>query len=180
MAKKQPIKNDDATINFRISKELKAEIEKKAVEKNVTTSAYLRELLEKVHNGDYCHHEVIKSRIYEFLFSREFLQLMIWIYSKKINSDKAEGEEELNNYVKTLKRIEGHLPNDLVREFDKVLFDIYRIRDDKYNKYYSFHSYSSDGSRTFSLEKVEKFLLNNFKLYMFIGSIHQKSKYPTN
>ncbi|WP_339632300.1 hypothetical protein [Bizionia echini] len=153
MAKKQSIKNNDPSINFRLSNKLKGIIENKAQEKNITTSAYVRDLLERVHNGDYCHSEQVKEKINSFLFSKEFVQLMIWIYSKKINSDKTESDVDLNKYIKTLKRIEGHMPEGLVQEFDKVLFEIYRVRDEKYVTYYSFHSPSIDDKKTFNLRK---------------------------
>jgi hypothetical protein len=181
MDKKKPVKNDDTTINFRIPKVLKAKIEEKAEEKNVTTSAYVRDLLESVHNGDYCHHEVVKSRINEFLFSKEFMQLMIWIYTKKTDNSKTEHNDELERYIKTLKQVEGHMPNDLVKEFDKVLIDIIKMQDEK-NPFvkYSFHSSSTDGRKTFNKDKVEKFLLNNLRLKMFILTMHQKTKNPTN
>lgn len=168
MAKKQSIKNNDPSINFRLSNKLKGIIENKAQEKNITTSAYVRDLLERVHNGDYCYKEHVKEEINSFLFSKEFMQLMIWICSKKTNRDKTESAVDLNKYIKTLKRIEGHMPEELVKEFDKVLFEIYRVRDERFITYYSFHSSSVNGKKTFNLRKVEQFLLSDSNLNMFV------------
>ncbi|TYB78202.1 hypothetical protein [Bizionia myxarmorum] len=179
MAKKQTIKNNDPSINFRLSNKLKGIIENKAQEKNITTSAYVRDLLERVHNGDYCHAEHVKEEINSFLFSKEFMQLMIWIYSKKINRDKTESAVDLDKYIKTLKRIEGHMPKELVKEFDKVLFDIYRVMDEEYFTYYSFHSSSTEDKKTFNLIEVERFLLSDMNLNLFVNMKGMKDfKFP--
>jgi predicted DNA-binding protein len=175
MAKKKIIKNDDKSINFRLSKDLKRTIEDKAESKNITTSAYIRDLLERIHNGDYCYKEHVKEKINSFLFSREFMQLMIWIYSKKENKNMIEEDNELDNYIKTLKKVGGHIPRHLDREFDKVLYDVIKVRGEKHHNYFSFHSYSSGNTTTFNLEEVEKFLLSDESINFFINVKGQKN-----
>ncbi|OBX20143.1 MULTISPECIES: hypothetical protein [Bizionia] len=169
MAKKQTIKNNDPSINFRLSNKLKGIIESKAQEKNITTSAYVRDLLERVHNGDYCHSEQVKETINSFLFSKEFMQLMIWIYSKQKNREMTEDAAKLDSYLKTLKRVDGHLPDNLVKEFDKVLNDILMVRASNsiYSKKFEFLN-TSDNAKRFNLELIESFLLNDWTLDKFL------------
>ena len=179
MSKKQPIKKDETTINFRISKELKAKIETKAEERNLKTSAYMRDLLESVHNGDYCHKEEVASKINSFLFSKEFMQLLVWIYTKKEIMKRTEDDAELDRYVRTLKQIDGHLPESLVKEFDKVLSDIIRVQQES-SESYSFHWYILEDKKKFNRVKVEKFLLSNFSIKMFISTSASKRLKSTN
>nr|WP_321226500.1 hypothetical protein [uncultured Psychroserpens sp.] len=82
MAKKNSITDGDTTLNFRIPKELKMTIVAQADNKNISTSKYLRNLLETVFNGSYCQEIEAKSERQVFLFSQEFLQLIVWIYKK--------------------------------------------------------------------------------------------------
>ena len=170
MAKKQPINNSYPSINFKLSQELKHIIEEKAVEKNVTISSYVRDLLESVHSGEYCQKEDIKSEINSFLFSKEFLQLMIWIYSKKQNNALIETPNQMEGYLKTLKRLDGFLPNELVMEFDKVMTNIIKKRTEGYSNYttFEFHRYSIENINTFNLKAVESFLLHDNNLNTFI------------
>lgn len=170
MTKKKPIKNEDTTLNFRIPKELKAKIEKKAEEKNLTTSSYVRDLLESVYNGEYCQSEEYKSKIKSFLFSKEFLRLIIWINSKRIYDKKTEDIFELESYIRTLKQIEGHLPDNLVKEFDKVLNDILYVRSETgfYGERFNFLNSPND-TKKFNLKLVEEFFLNKNIFETFIG-----------
>ena len=170
MSKKKPIINNDPSINFRLSKELKKVIEDKALENNVTISAYVRDLLEEVHNGNYYYKEEVKTKINSFLFSKDFLQLMVWIYSKKDNNKKTEEASELDQYIQTLKKIDEHIPVNLTKEFDKVLIDILHLRTSNIINTFSFHTYSYEDTKTFKTELVEDFLLNNSKINMFVNN----------
>ncbi|WP_223034871.1 hypothetical protein [Hanstruepera marina] len=172
MSKKNPIKNSDPSINFRLPKELKASIEEKAQEKNQTSSAYLRDLLESVLNGDYCYKEQVKDRVESFLYSKEFLQLMIWIYRKKEIGELEIEKNELDRYIKTLKNIDGHLPQKITREFDKVLKDVIDLRDD--NSYasrskFEFHAASREYQK-FNLKSVEEYFLDERMQQVFLNT----------
>lgn len=170
MSKKKPIKNSDPSINFRLPKELKASIEEKAQEKNQTSSAYLRDLLESVFNGDYCYKEQVKDRIESVIYSKDFLQLMVWIYRKRENRKQEVTDQELNRYIRALKKLDGHLPQNITDEFDKVLNDILIVKTEqaKYFKEFKFHS-TYEKNKQFNLELVEKFLLDDAKLNQFIN-----------
>ena len=168
MAKKNPIKYDGSSLNFRVSNELKAIIVDKAQNKKITTSEYVRDLLESVHNGDYCYKEQMKEKINSFLFSREFMQLLVWIYSKNENREKTEKDAELDRYIKTLKQVDGHMPDGIVNEFDKVLYDIIRVKTESV-ELYSFNSYYSVDKKKFNSEKVKEFLLNDLSINMYIS-----------
>ena len=169
MTTKKSITDEDATLNFRVSKVLKATIVAKAEKENITSSKYLRNLLESVHNGSYCHQDKMKSEREDFLFSKEFLRLIVWVYRKRENNKREVDKNDLERYIKTLKRTENHLPKSLVFEFDKVLKNLLVVRDS--NGYDGDHfdfskNYSND--KKFNYEKVEKFLLDENVLEIFI------------
>lgn len=169
MTAKKSISDEDATLNFRVSKELKATIVSKAQKENITSSKYLRNLLEAVHNGSYCHQENLKSEREDFLFSKEFLQLIVWIYRKRENNKREVEKSSLDRYIMTLKRTDDCLPKSLVSEFDKVLKSLLTVRDSVgYDgDVFDFpKSYSND--KKFNYEKVEKFLLDKNVLEIFI------------
>jgi hypothetical protein len=169
MTTKKIIKDEDATLNFRIPKVLKATIISKAQQENMTSSKYLRNLLEAVHNGSYCHQDKLKSERVDFLFSKEFLQLIVWIYRKQVNNRREVEKSFLERYIKTLKRTENCLPKSIIFEFDKVLKSLLIVRDSggyDGNVFDFPSSYSSD--KKFNYEKVEKFLLEENVFEVFI------------
>ncbi|MEM5564156.1 hypothetical protein WNY78_03530 [Psychroserpens sp. AS72] len=176
MTNKKSITDEDATLNFRIPKVLKATIIAKAEKENITSSKYLRDLLEAVHNGSYCNQDKLKSEREDFLFSIEFLQLIVWIYKKRENNRREVEKNDLERYVKTLKRTEKYLPESLVREFDKVLNNLLLVRAEmSYDgDYFDFHN-SYNGDKKFNYEEVEKFLLNEnvFKDFIDKGVSHK-------
>jgi hypothetical protein len=178
MSNKKSITAEDATLNFRIPKVLKDKIITEAEKENITSSKYLRDLLEAVHNGSYCNHERLKLERENFLFSREFLQLIVWIYRKRENNKREVDKNELEGYIKTLKGTESYLPKSLVHEFDKVLNNLLLVRvgagyDGDHFDFYK--SYNDD--KKFNYEKVEKFLLNGNVLEDFID--RGESSLPT-
>ncbi|WCO02288.1 hypothetical protein [Psychroserpens ponticola] len=169
MTNKKSITDEDATLNFRVPKSLKATIVAKAEIEKITSSKYLRNLLESVHNGSYCHLDKLKSEREDFLFSKEFLQLIVWIYRKRENNSREVDKNDLDSYVKTLKRTENFLPKNLVFELDKVLNNLLVVRVSKGydgDRFDFPKNYSDD--KKFNYEKVEKFLLDENILEAFI------------
>lgn len=159
--KKPKKRYEESTLNFRVPNELKFTIANKAQEMNITVSKYLRKLLEEVHDGTLVRQDIKVKERPAFLSSIEFLKLMVWIYQKRQDNKLMESEEELAGYVRTLKRLDGHLPDEIVREFDKVLTNVISIK--KNEKYYteSFafsNPYSSDNK--FDYGMVERYLLS--------------------
>lgn len=169
MSKKKPIKNSDPSINFRLPEELKSKIEHKANEKNQTCSAYLRNLLESIYTGDYCYKEQVKDSVESVIYSKDFLQLMVWIYRKRENQKQELTDQELNRYIRTLKKLDGNVPQNITDEFDKVLNDILIVKTEasKYLKEFRFHR-TIDKNKQFNLELVEMFLLKDDQLKQFI------------
>ena len=172
MMMKKKIKNNEPTINLRLPQKLKDIIIEKAEEKNITKSAYLRDLLEKVHSGEYCYKEDVRSKMESFLYSKEFLQLMIWIYRKKEIRELEIEKNELDRYIKTLKNIDGHLPQKITREFDKVLKDVIDLRDD--NSYasrskFEFHVASREYQKI-NLNSVEEYFLDERMQQVFLNT----------
>ena len=149
------------SINLKLSEALKEKINHKAHLKQQTVSKYIRELLSTYFDGTLCKGEIAKNARKEFINSTEFLQLVVWMYSKQKSKDFKEKIEELEGYVKTLKKAEEHLPKGLALEFDKVLFDVLRVKNEnlKYSAGYKFtDGYSS--TPEFNFELLEKYLLN--------------------
>ncbi|MGY0393343.1 hypothetical protein ACW5R3_12395 [Bizionia sp. KMM 8389] len=169
MTKTKSVETEDTSINFRLPRELKTIIKNKAQENKKTTSNYVRDLLERIHNGDYCHKQNVENKIKSFLFSKEFLQLLIWISKKNRDSKCVEDVLELNGYVKTLKRVDGNLPSILVGEFDKVLNSVLILRSDELRKLKKYEFINSiQESKKFNFEKIDDFFLNNSKFKEFI------------
>ncbi|WP_282124715.1 ribbon-helix-helix protein, CopG family [Algibacter mikhailovii] len=165
MAKVNKIDNRDPSINFRLPKELKNQLEELAYGKNQTTSKFIRILLEHYLTGELYKDAVDFYKRHHFITSLEFIQLLIWIYEKRKSNDYLESDEEiLPGIISTLKRTDMHLPKDLAMEFDKVLFDIMRSQNEqsKYSKSYVFFDHYHD-HQNFNLKKVEDYL-KNFKI----------------
>ena len=167
--KETKIKYEEVTINFRINKTLKNNITQIAVDKNVTVSKYLRALLESVHDGSYGIAIEDSNAKNKFLFSKEFLRLVVWIFIKKDNYRVLEIKGELNGYIRTLKRIEDNLPFAIVQEFDKVLFDLLRVIKIENTNYERFEfAYSHIESKKFNFDILKAFLLTE-ELDVFTG-----------
>ncbi len=152
---------NQSSINLKLSEELKEKVNHKAHLRQQTVSKFIRNLLSTYFDGTLCKGEITKNAKKEFINSTEFLQLVVWMYSKRKSKDFKEKTEELDGYVKTLKKVEERLPKDLAVEFDKVLFDILRVKNENsiYSKDYKFaDGYSS--TREFDFELLEKYLLN--------------------
>ena len=159
--KKSKIKYEESTLNFRVPNEIKDEIVQKAQHKNITVSRYLRQVLEDVLSGTLHKSDVKIKEEPTFLSSIEFLRLMIWIYHKRTDNKLIESKEQLEEFTRTLKRLDGHLPEDMIREFDKVLTNVITIKkDSKYNneRFDFANPYGSDNQ--FDYGKVEHYLLN--------------------
>ncbi|WP_178989725.1 hypothetical protein [Winogradskyella schleiferi] len=163
--KRDKIINEDVSVNFRIAKPLKAKLLSKASGKNMTLSKYLRDVLEEIHNDKIVLEESI-SRNKDILFSKEFFQFIFWIYKKKRDKIREESDD-IDGYIKLIKRLGESLPVEIVQELDKVLFDLIRIKSaygsDK--EYYQFPDSYSDDIRL-DYDKLE---------YFFIG--HDFTKY---
>jgi antitoxin component of RelBE/YafQ-DinJ toxin-antitoxin module len=157
--KKSKIKYEESTLNFRVPNEIKDEIVQKAQHKNMTVSRYLRQVLEEVLNGTLHKSEVKVKEEPKFLSSIEFLRLMLWVYQKKEDSKLIEPKEQLEEFTRTLKRLDGHLPEEIIREFDKVLTNVITIKKDgKYNNE-RFDFPNPYGSNQFDYGKVERYFL---------------------
>ena len=132
--KKGKIKYEESTLNFRVPDEVKDKIVQKAQQENITVSRYLRQILEEFLNGTLRKSETQVKEQPPFLSSIEFLRLMIWIYNKKTDNKLTESNEQLSEYTRTLKRLDGHLPEEIIKEFDKVLTNVITIKKNgKYN-----------------------------------------------
>jgi len=74
MVKKQKIKNEDQSINFRLPEELKFQIYKEASLMNKTVSNFLRDHLLEFMNGSLYEKEIAEYKSNSFKNSTEFLQ----------------------------------------------------------------------------------------------------------
>lgn len=151
-----------ASINLKLSENLKQRTKEKADLKQQTVSKYIRELLVNYFDGTLCISEMAKNQRKEFINSTEFLQLIVWMYSiRKLNKFK-ETQEELEGYISTLKKTQEHFPKNLVSEFDKVLLDLIRIANEtsKYSKkdYKFADGYTSNPE--FNFELLENYLFS--------------------
>lgn len=168
MAKKQKIKNEDPSINFRLPAELKTEIYREAAIQNKTVSNFLRDHLREFMSGSLYEKEIAHYKNNSFINSTEFLQLISWVFSKRNESNCVASDQQLDMYVKTIKRMDSNIPDDLVKEFDKVLVDLVKVRNDT-SSYRTFEfCRSSAYDSNFKYELLEKFLLNDLKPYCVV------------
>jgi hypothetical protein len=99
---------------------------------------------------------------------------MLWIHLKRLDEKKTEGDYELDGYIKTLKQIEGHLPDNLVKEFDKVLNDILYVRSETGPDMKEFNFVDSlYKAKRFDMKLVGEFFLNKKLLEKFIGGYRE-------
>lgn len=133
MAKKQKIKNEDPSINFRLPEELKEKIYKEASIKNKTISNYLRDHLQEFIDGSLYAREISYYRDNSFINSTEFLQLITWVLVKRSNSQCYASNEQLDQYIQTIKKMDFSIPDNIVKQFDYVLVDLIRVRNETGN-----------------------------------------------
>ncbi|MEX1382353.1 hypothetical protein [Lutibacter sp.] len=161
MAKKQRIKNEDPSINFRLSPEMKKWVINEAISKNVTVSNYLRNHLEKFIDGT-LYSEVNKWDEYlPFHKSIEFLQLITFVFSKRKNSKCESTIQQLEQYIKTIKQMDNEdLPQEIISGFDTVLVELIKVKNNDLTNI-SF-KFCGDTFHTpdFKYDLLEDYLLN--------------------
>jgi hypothetical protein len=153
------LRKEDPSINFRLPKELRVRILKEADFHNMTVSEYLRDHMETFLNGDLYREELEYYENNAFINSTEFLQLVVWMYQKRKDNVYSELDKQFQNrYIETIKKIQDNLPLDLKDEFEKILFDLMRVkREDAYR--YRFAQYSVLDKTNFDFKKLEDYLL---------------------
>lgn len=154
-----------SSINLKMSDELKEKIKLRANFRKQTLSRYIRELLADYFDGSLCKGTVTRNENKEFINSTEFLQLVVWVYSKRKSNKHKETPQDLDRYSATLKKTANHLPKYVVAEFDKVLLDIIRVQNEskKFTVSYKFVDVDSS-SLMFNYDVLEKYLLNYEKV----------------
>lgn len=159
--KREKIKNEDVSINFRIPKALKANIINEASVRNVTVSKYLRETLEEIHGKPEKKPKESLSEAESYLFMKKFVRFVFWIYRKRKDKMR-EGNDDINGYINLIKGSGKHLPDDVVAELDKVLMDLLRIRTETGvdGKYYRFTD-AYRGDKKLNYENLEAFFLGD-------------------
>jgi hypothetical protein len=166
MAKKQRIKNEEPSINFRLSPEMKKWVINEAISKNVTVSNYLRNHLEKFKDGTLYDEFNHNNDHLPFLKSIEFLQLITFVFSKRKNDKCTSTHQQLGEYINTIKQMSNEdFPSKIISEFDKVLIDLIKVKNkDKDLSYVRFEFCESSYLNTnFNYELLEEYLLNEVK-----------------
>ena len=166
MAKKQRIKNEDPSINFRLSPEMKKWVINEAISKNVTVSNYLRNHLEKFIDGTLYDKFNPNDDHFPFLKSIEFVQLITFVFSKRKNRDCTSTHRQLGEYIKTIKQMSNEdLPSKIISEFDKVLIDLIKIKNENESLSYVRFKFCeiSYSNTNFNYELLEEYLLNEVK-----------------
>ncbi len=160
MHKKNKIVNNDPSINFRLPKELKQKINKEAGIHNLTVSNYIRNLLESYYDGELFEEEMFEYRRHEFIRTVEFIKLVVWMYSKRNDKKCTSTYDELDGFISTLKKTEGYLPSNLVTEFDKVLQDLFSVKNKRPNQYAQFDFCYEFGDNKFNYTLLEEYIFN--------------------
>jgi len=159
MAKKKKIGKEEFSINFKLSEELKKKIKELAQGENKTVSKYLINHFESFIDGSLFEDELDLENGIKFKFSEEFMQLIVWMYSKRVNLKCEEKRFELREFVTTLKRINNIFPAEIEAEFDKVLQNVIGV----------INKPSSNGEFTFARSGDDGFNFKGFENYLLKG-----------
>ena len=163
MAKKNKISNELPSINFKLSKELKQWLTEQASDENLTVSNFLRQNLTSLMDGDSILED--KDAYHEGILigSQSFLNLMVWMYTKRVENKCKIDNEKLGEYIDTLKKIRNVFPKDIEIEFEKVLMDTLKVRSKKseFERVFKFSRLylSSRDHNTVNFERIEHYLL---------------------
>lgn len=163
MAKRAKIKNEDLKINFRIPQGMHDKIILNANQENITVSAYIRNILEKVLHEEQEEVIIEPSKEKMVLDSLDFLKLVVWLYTKREKKERTESREELDYYISVIKKLDNHLPKEITKEFDKVLADLLNEKN-KAAGYYTFDFQSKHSLfGTFDYARLESYLLHGME-----------------
>ena len=163
MAKKKKSGNELPSINFKLPQELKQWITEQACDEDLTVSNFLRKEMIASMNGDRI--TVDREEYYEqsLIGSQRFLNLMIWMYTKRVENKCKINNARLGEYIDTLKEIRNIFPKDIEVEFEKVLLDTLKVRSKKseYERVFKFgrEYLSFRDHNTVNFEQIEHYLL---------------------
>lgn len=166
MAKKMKIKNEDPSVNFRLTPELKKWIINAAIFENKTVSNYLRDHLTSFIDGTLYDEQVSWYRERTLINSTEFLQLIGFVFSKRKNNLCVSTDNQMDRYIKTIKKMEmQEIPVNLMEEFDKVLVDLIRVKTADRSYFPASFKFceTSFVNPGFDYDMLENYLLNILK-----------------
>lgn len=171
MSAKQKTIIEDASINFRLSPELKEWITNEAKKENKSISNYLRDHFESYKKGDLYTEEVDYYKNTSFINSTSFLQLIAFVFSKRNNESCTASTKQMNDYISTIKQLPNeNIPEDIITEFDKVLMDLIRVKNTGSAIIMTTFQFckSSFTEPGFNYDLLEKYLLVDLKAYTII------------
>jgi len=152
MAKRENKVKEDVSINFRLPEELKKEIIIRAKLENKTVSKYLNDHLKELVSGYLYENELADYYKRKFINSTEFIQLLVWMYRKQSDKTCTSDDEQFDRYINTLKKVGNELPKVLAVEFDKVLYDVLRVKkeESEYDRKFNFSKNKSNENVRFN------------------------------
>jgi hypothetical protein len=152
MAKRENMVKEDVSINFRLPEELKKEIIIRAKLENKTVSKYLNDHLKELVSGSLYENELADYYKRKFINSTEFIQLLVWMYRKQSDKTCTSDDEQFDRYINTLKKVGNELPKVLAVEFDKVLYDVLRVKkeESEYDRKFNFSKNKSNENVRFN------------------------------
>lgn len=132
-------------ITIRISDSLRTKLSEKSETEKVSVSEVARTILENYFSTNTSPegqlfikepeqtiqkidliNEIDNKPEKDIAFSREFYQLLIWMYDQKDSRELKLSKVELDSFKNTINKIQfsSFLPNELKKEFDKVYVDL--------------------------------------------------------
>jgi hypothetical protein len=96
----------------------------------------------------------------DVVFSREFYQLLIWMYDQKESKKLKLSNDELYSFKDTVNKLQfsSEVPSELKKEFDKVYVDLVRMLTSSYNSYITPDFAYNYGSSSFNFKMLNNFL----------------------
>jgi len=140
-------------INFRLPINLKEKIENLSKENNIPTSDMARKMLENYGESFINHEEMIIT-----IWKNEILQLVIWLYQKRLDQKAYDEEYDIFLNVVYWVRDSKHFSLELKHEFSKVEQELHRVLDlPSYDQYY-FQFAVDTNPQKFDFELLEDFI----------------------
>lgn len=169
-------------ITIRISDSLRTKLSEKSEAENTSVSEVARTILENYFSSNPSLEE--QSNINEtaktiqevarvnqidantnikeenVAFSREFYQMLIWMYDQKESKELKLSNDELYSFKDTVSKLQfsSGVPSELKKEFDKVYVDLVRILNSSYNSNITPDFAYNYGSNSFNFQMLNNFL----------------------
>lgn len=169
-------------ISIRVSDSLRDKLSEMAESEKVSVSEVSRTILENYFSSntslknashmqsfqeqpidekfiDVVENEVPNQGVNDVAFSKEFFQLVIWIYDQKESRKLKLSNSELETFKNTIIKIHSSskIPKGLMQEFDKVFVCLVKLINEKYESFMR-PEFAYGGDSGFNYDLLKEFI----------------------